>query len=159
MRKTGRGRATILRWQAQGCHLSDPEDLMAWNLRSIQRGRGNAVRQILRHCRDLGSDLISFALTDYRKITESLRMYEREVELAMRDSGQLISRGDAERGAGAVARWFRLGWRLWLSSCTPDLLPLASDPRAFKAKAEETFAEIMATVVAKARQAKIELPV
>jgi hypothetical protein len=105
------------------------------------------------------SDLISFALTDYRKITESLRLYEREVELAMRDSGQLISRGDAERGAGAVARWFRLGWRLWLSSCTPDLLPLASDPRAFKAKAEETFAEIMATVVAKARQAKIELPV
>jgi hypothetical protein len=120
---------------------------MAWNLRSIQRGRGNAVRQILRHCRDLGtdlnghrrdsagmlnmemleklpppsgegaaaalkrlqglesifysrvlealakgrSDLISFALTDYRKITESLRMYEREVELAMRDSGQTCS--------------------------------------------------------------------
>jgi hypothetical protein len=147
MRKTGRGRATILRWQAQGCHLSDPEDLMAWNLRSIQRGRGNAVRQILRHCRDLDtdlnghrrdsagmlnmemleklpppsgegaaaalkrlqglesifysrvlealakgrSDLISFALTDYRKITESLRMYEREVELAMRDSGQTCS--------------------------------------------------------------------
>jgi len=59
------------------------------------------------------TDLISFALNDYRKITESLRMYEREVELAMRDSGQLISRSDVEKGAEAVARWFRLGWRLW----------------------------------------------
>ena len=104
------------------------------------------------------TDLISYALNDYRKITESLRMYEREVELAMRDSGQLISRGDAERGAGAVARWFRIGWRIWLSSCTPDLLPLAGDPRAFKAKAEETFAEIMAQAFAKAREAKIEVP-
>jgi hypothetical protein len=85
-------------------------------------------------------------------------MYEREVELAMRDSEQLISRGDAERGAGAVARWFRLGWRIWLSSCNPDLLPLAGDPRAFKAKAEETFAEIIAQVFAKAREAKIEVP-
>ena len=214
MRKTGRGRATILRWQAQGCHLSDPEDLMAWNLRSIQRGRGNAVRQILRHCRDLDtdlnghrrdsagmlnmemleklpppsgegaaaalkrlqglesifysrvlealakgrSDLISFALTDYRKITESLRMYEREVELAMRDSGQLISRGEAERGASSVARWFRLGWRLWLSASVPDLLPLAGNARAFKAKAEESFAEIMAGVFLKAREAKLAVP-
>jgi hypothetical protein len=105
------------------------------------------------------SDLISFALTDYRKITESLRMYEREVEAAMRDSGQLISRGEAERGAAAVARWFRLGWRLWLSASIPDLLPLASDPRAFKAKAEETFAEIMAQVFLKAREAKLPVPV
>src|SRR5262249_12332983 len=80
------------------------------------------------------------------------------VELAMRDSGQLISRGDAERGAGAVARWFRLGWRIWLSSCTPDLMPLAANPRAFKAKAEQTFSEIMATVFTKARVAKVELP-
>jgi hypothetical protein len=104
------------------------------------------------------TDLISYALADYRKITESLLNYERQVELAMRDSGQLIPRAEAERGAGSVARWFRLGWRLWLSSCTPDLLPLAGDPRAFKAKAEETFAEIMAQVFAKAREAKIEVP-
>jgi|SRR5271165_32832 len=105
------------------------------------------------------SDLISFALTDYRKITESLRMYEREVELAMRDSGQLISRADAERGAAAVARWFRLGWRLWLSASVPDLLPLAGNARAFKAKAEESFAEIMAGVFLKAREAKLEVPI
>jgi hypothetical protein len=76
----------------------------------------------------------------------------------MRDSGELIARGDAEAGAAAVARWFRLGWRLWLSGCTPDLMPLAVDPQAFKAMAEETFAEIMAQVFAKARQAKIEVP-
>jgi hypothetical protein len=104
------------------------------------------------------SDLISYALSDYRKITESLRMYEREVELAMRDSGQLISRSDAEKGAEAVARWFRLGWRLWLSSCTPDLLQFAGEPRMFKAKAEETFSEIMKTVFAKAREAKLPVP-
>jgi len=104
------------------------------------------------------SDLISFALTDYRKITESLRMYEREVEQAMRDSGQLISRGEAECGAAAIARWFRLGWRLWLSASLPDLLPLAGDPREFKAKAEESFAEIMAGVFLKAREAKLEVP-
>jgi hypothetical protein len=104
------------------------------------------------------SDLISFALTDYRKITESLRMYEREVEAALRDSGQLISRGEAERGAAAVARWFRLGWRLWLSSSIPDLLPLASNPREFKARAEESFAEIMASVFAKAAEAKLPVP-
>src|SRR5246500_1607619 len=104
------------------------------------------------------SDLIAYALTDYRKITESLLNYERQVELAMRDSGQLIARNDAELGAAAVARWFRLGWRLWLSSCTPDLLQLAGDARAFKAKAEETFSEIMKTVFTKAREAKIALP-
>ena len=104
------------------------------------------------------TDLISYALTDYRKITESLLNYERQVELAMRDSGQLIARGDAEKGAAAVARWFRLGWRLWLSSCTPDLLAFAGDPRAFKAKAEETFSEISKTVLTKAREASVELP-
>src|SRR5271166_6498707 len=104
------------------------------------------------------SDLISFSLTDYRKITESLRMYEREVEQAMRDSGQLISRGEAERGASSVARWFRLGWRLWLSASIPDLLPLSNNPREFKARAEETFAEIMAQVFQKAREAKLPVP-
>jgi hypothetical protein len=102
------------------------------------------------------SDLISYALSDYRKITESLLTYERQVELAMRDSGQLISRSDAEKGAEAVARWFRLGWRLWLSSCTPDLLQFAGEPRMFKAKAEESFAEIMGGVFIKAREAKLE---
>ena len=104
------------------------------------------------------SDMISYALTDYRKITESLRMYEREVEQAMRDAGQLISRGEAERGAAAVARWFRLGWRLWLSSSVPDLLPLAGDARAFKAEAEKSFAEIMAGVFQRAREAKLPIP-
>src|SRR5206468_9261902 len=96
--------------------------------------------------------------TDYRKITESLRMYEREVEQAMRDSGQLITRGEAQEGAAAIARWFRLGWRLWLSSSLPDLLPLAGDARGFKAKAEQTFGEIMAGVFAKAREAKLAVP-
>jgi hypothetical protein len=104
------------------------------------------------------SDLISFALTDYRKATESLRMYEREVELAMRDSGQLISRAEAERGASSVARWFRLGWRLWLSASIPDLLPLAANPREFKARAEETFGEIMVGVFQRAREAKLPVP-
>ena len=50
------------------------------------------------------------------------------------------------------------GWRLWLSSSVPDLLALAGDPLAFKAKAEETFVEIMSTVFLKAREAKIAVP-
>ena len=104
------------------------------------------------------NDLIAYALSDYKKITQTLLDYERQVELAMRDSGQLIARSDAEKGAGAVARWFRLGWRLWLSSCTLDLLPFAGDARTFKAKAEESFDEIMKSVFARAREAKIELP-
>lgn len=104
------------------------------------------------------NDLISYALSDYKRITQTLLDYERQVELAMRDSGQLIARSDAEKGAAAVARWFRLGWRLWLSSSIPDLLQLAGDARAFKAKAEETFDEIMRTVFQKAREARIELP-
>jgi hypothetical protein len=104
------------------------------------------------------NDLISYALSDYKRITQTLLEYERQVELAMRDSGQLIARGDAEKGAAAVARWFRLGWRMWLSSCTPDLMQVTGDPRAFKAKAEETFGEITKAIFAKAREAKIELP-
>jgi hypothetical protein len=51
-----------------------------------------------------------------------------------------------------------LGWRLWLSSCTPDLLQFASEPRKFKAKAEESFAEIMKAVFVKAREAKLPVP-
>ena len=104
------------------------------------------------------TDLITFALNDYNKITETLRRYEKEVESAMRDAGQLLSKGEAERGAEAVARWFRLGWRLWLSSSVPDLLALASEPLSFKAKAEETFSEIMKGVFEKAQKAKLEVP-
>ena len=104
------------------------------------------------------NDLIAYALTDYRRITQTLLDYERKVELAMRDSGQLIPRGEAESGAASVARWFRLGWQLWMSSSLPDLLPLAGDPRAFKAKAEQTFSEIMKTVFMKAAEAKIAVP-
>ena len=104
------------------------------------------------------TDVITYALNDYNKITETLRRYEREVETAMRDSGQLVSRGEAERGAESVARWFRLGWRLWLSSSVPDLLPFASEPLAFKAKCEETFGEIMQNLFLKARSAKLEVP-
>jgi hypothetical protein len=104
------------------------------------------------------TDLITFALNDYNKITETLRRYEKEVETAMRDAGQLLSRGEAERGAESVARWFRLGWRLWLSSSVPDLLALAGDPLVFKAKCEETFSEIMKRVFEKAQHAKLEVP-
>jgi hypothetical protein len=104
------------------------------------------------------TDLITYALNDYHKITETLRRYEKEVETAMRDAGQLVTRGEAERGAESVARWFRLGWRLWLSSSVPDLLPLAGEPLAFKAKAEETFAEIIVNLFEKARKAKLEVP-
>ena len=81
-----------------------------------------------------------------------------DVAQALNKSSVTIRGGEAERGAESVARWFRLGWRLWLSSSVPDLLALAGDPLAFKAKAEETFVEIMSTVFLKAREAKIAVP-
>jgi hypothetical protein len=104
------------------------------------------------------SDLIAYALSDYRKITESLLNYERQVEMAMRDSGHLIARTDAEAGAAAVARWFRIGWQLWLGSCVPDLLSCAGDLRAFKARAQESFSDTMKQVLTKATRAKLPVP-
>ena len=105
------------------------------------------------------SESISFALTDYSKICESLRRYEREVEEAQRDLGFLIPKVEAQQGARSAAIWFRLTWRLWLSSSIPDLLALADDPRAFKAKAETTFSEMLGVSLRNAEGAKCSIPV
>jgi hypothetical protein len=105
------------------------------------------------------SDLISFALGDYQRVCESLRRYEREVEEAARDLGFLIPKAEAQEGARAAAIWFRLAWRLWLSSSIPDLLALADDPRAFKAKAETTFSEVLGVALRNAEGAKCSIPV
>ena len=104
------------------------------------------------------SELISYALTDYSKICESLRRYEREVEEAKRDLGHLIPKAEAQNGARAAAIWFRLTWRLWLSSSIPDLLAMADDPRAFKAKAETTFSEVLGVALKNAEGAKCSIP-
>jgi hypothetical protein len=104
------------------------------------------------------SDQISFALTDYQKICESLRRYEREAEEAARDLGHLIPKNEAQEGARAAAIWFRLAWRLWLSSSIPDLLALADDPRGFKAKAETTFSEVLGVALRNAEGAKCSIP-
>jgi hypothetical protein len=47
---------------------------------------------------------------------------------------------------------------VWLSSAIPDLLPLADDARAFKAKAEETFSEVLAVVLRNSQEAKLSIP-
>jgi hypothetical protein len=103
-------------------------------------------------------DLIGIANSEYNKIAEALRKYEKEVELARRDLGHLIPKREAQDGARAAALWMRLGWRLWLSSAIPDLLPLADDPRAFKAKAEQTFSEVLAVALRNSQEAKLSIP-
>jgi hypothetical protein len=103
-------------------------------------------------------DLVTSAQNDYNKVTESLRKYEAAVEMTRRDLGHLLPKREAENGARAAALWFRLAWRLWLSSAIPDLLPLASDPRSFKQKAEHTFSEILAAALRNSAQAKLSIP-
>jgi hypothetical protein len=86
------------------------------------------------------ADVISFTLTDYRQICEVLRRFEKEVELARHDPGQLISKAAAKDGVEAVARFLRLSWRSWLSSNLPDLVA-QKDVLSAKAFAERTFSE------------------
>jgi hypothetical protein len=68
------------------------------------------------------ADAVSFTLCDYRQVCDLLRRFEKEVELAPHDPGQLISKAAAKDGVEAVARFLRLSWRSWLSSNLPDLV-------------------------------------
>jgi hypothetical protein len=85
-------------------------------------------------------DMISFSLGDYRQVCEALRKFEREIELARRDPGQLISKQAAQEGVQAVARFLRLAWRRWISANLPDLVA-QKDVLSAKAFAERTFSE------------------
>ena len=101
---------------------------------------------------------VTTAQNDYNKVTESLRKYEAAVEITRRDLGHLIPKHEAQEGARASALWFRLAWRLWLSSCLSDVLALAGNERASKAKAEEGFAEILGVTLKNSKEAKLNIP-
>ena len=101
--------------------------------------------------------LVSVAQNDYLKVAESLRKYEQAVEESRRDLGHLLPKQEAQDGARASALWFRLAWRLWLSSSLPDLLAI-KDPRTAKAKAEESFSEILLVSFKNAKDAKLSIP-
>lgn len=101
--------------------------------------------------------LVSVAQNDYLKVAESLRKYEQAVEESRRDLGHLLPKQEAQDGARASALWFRLAWRLWLSSSLPDLLAI-KDPRTAKAKAEESFSEILSVSFKNAKDAKLSIP-
>ena len=101
--------------------------------------------------------LLSVANSQYKLVTESLRQYEAAVEMTRREMGHLMPKKEAQDGARASALWFRLAWRLWLSSSLPDLLAI-KDPRTAKAKAEESFSEILLVSFKNASEAKLSIP-
>ena len=100
---------------------------------------------------------IGVANSEYQKICEAMRKYEAAVEETRRDLGHLIPKKEAQDGARSAALWFRLAWRLWLSSSLPDLLAI-KDPRTAKGKAEESFSEILLVSFKNASEAKLSIP-
>jgi hypothetical protein len=92
-------------------------------------------------------DVVSMALHDYEKTLDALRKFERVVQLGRRDLSQMIPLREVTEGGTALVTCFRLSWRSWLSSATPDLLALADNPLAYKKMAEETFSETIKRMV------------
>ena len=82
---------------------------------------------------------IKTAREDHTAVAATLMKYEKEIEQHLRDSGELISRRDMLNGIAAAANWMRLGFVQWISASLPDILALADNPRAAKAKIIETF--------------------
>ena len=69
-----------------------------------------------------------------------MRMYEEQVKLADRSSGELISKREMENAVLAIATWIRLAFQAWLSSETPALVAM-KDPHHFVVAAREGFAQ------------------
>jgi hypothetical protein len=119
------------------------------------------------HSRRLGIALASgdelqirTASEDHARCAQVLLKYEKEVTEAKRDLGHLIPKADAERGAKTSAVWFKLAWRLWLSSSLPDIVAVGSSVglRDAKFKAEETFSEILEVSLKNAQEARYSMP-
>ena len=98
--------------------------------------------------------MIQVARDDYSKVANSLRQYEKEVEVTKRDLGHLIPKN----GARASAIWFRLAWRMWLSSTLPALMAIGTDPRAIKMEAERSFADFLGVALKNAAGAQLSIP-
>jgi len=101
--------------------------------------------------------LVQVARADYTQIANALRQYEREVEEAKRDLGQLIPKSDAIDGARASAMWLRLTVWSFVSSFLPDLIAF-NEPRAAKAFFIEKFCETLRVTFMNARESTLKLP-
>jgi hypothetical protein len=82
---------------------------------------------------------VSAASADYTRLTESLRKYEKEVEMARRDLGHLIPKGDAVDAIRAAATWLRLTWMQWISSGLEDVRAASPDISSSGKKSSEVF--------------------
>jgi hypothetical protein len=127
-------------------------------LKRLQRFETLFARRLDRALQLNKAHLIQTARDDHAKIAATLLRYEREVEESKRDLGHLIAKGEAERGARAAAIWFRLAWRLWLSSSLPDILAMSDNLREAKHKAEITFAEILDVALKNAKESAFTMP-
>jgi hypothetical protein len=119
------------------------------------------------HSRRLGIALaggdelqIRTASEDHARCAQVLLKYEKEVTEAKRDLGHLIPKGDAIKGARASATWFKLAFRLWLSSSLPDIVAVGSSVglRDAKYKAEMTFSEVLAVCIRNSEDSREPVP-
>jgi hypothetical protein len=128
-------------------------------LKRLQNFEVDFARRLERALKSDNTELIQIARDDHVKIAEALRRYERVVEESKRDLGHLIPKSEAHRGAITAATWFKLAWRLWLSSCLSDVVAVGSDNlREAKAKCEETFAEILGVSLRNAQESSFVMP-
>lgn len=103
------------------------------------------------------ADAIQCARDDYNKVANSLRQYEREVEETRRDLGHLIPKQESQDGARASAIWFRLAWRMWLSSTLPALLA-QTEPREALVMCEATFKDVLGVALQNSQGAQLSIP-
>jgi hypothetical protein len=103
------------------------------------------------------ADAIQVARDDYNKVANALRQYEREVEVTQRDLGHLIPKKESQDGARASAIWFRLAWRMWLSSTLPSLLA-QTDPREALTLCERSFADVLGVALQNSQGAALSIP-
>jgi hypothetical protein len=118
------------------------------------------------HARRLGVALangdelqIRTASEDHARCAQVLLKYEKEVTEAKRDLGHLIPKSEAIKGARSAAIWFRLAWRLWLSSSLPDVVARATGQSMRDALylCEISFAEILALEIRNSKDSRDEV--
>jgi hypothetical protein len=100
---------------------------------------------------------VSAASSDYTRLTESLRKYEKEVEMARRDLGHLLPKGEAVEAVKTVANWLRLTWMAWISSALDDVRS-APDTRHAKKVALHAFDEILVLRIQNFKKLRCPVP-
>jgi len=103
-------------------------------------------------------DAITAGQRDYDRVTESLRKYEKEVALAQRELGHLISKGEAIEAVRTAANWLRLTWMTWISSSLQDILAISHNIREAKQACLKSFDELLRIQLEKSKSAKYPIP-